>query len=145
MRGASDNLVRARQPSVGRSGEEAAQREDSSGGLQAARELEAERRQAEALFAEQQAARQQLAALRAEVGALKQQRGQRVEQQQAAAEVRYCRAFPACTKWLPRIREVASSHVSAGPFAGAYHQCLEACLVSAVPGSKRPPCPDRAA
>ena len=60
-----------------------------TGGLwQAARELEAERRHAEALSAEQQATRQQLAALRAEVGALKQQRGQRVEQQQAAAEVR---------------------------------------------------------
>ena len=58
------------------------------GFLQAARELEAERRRAEALSAEQQATRQQLAALRAEVGALKQQRGQRVEQQQAAAEVR---------------------------------------------------------
>ena len=56
--------------------------------LQAARELETERRRAEALSAEQQAARQQLAALRAEVGALKQQRGQRQEQQQAAAEVR---------------------------------------------------------
>ena len=56
--------------------------------VQAARELEGERRRAEALAAEQAAARQQLAALRAEVGALKQQRGQRADQQLAAAEVR---------------------------------------------------------
>ncbi len=64
--------------------------------MQAARELETERRRAEALSAEQQAARQQLAAMRAEVGALKQQRGQRQEQQQAAAEVRPQSAFRAC-------------------------------------------------
>ena len=51
------------------------------------READAEKRRAEALAAEQQAARHLLAALRAEVGALKQQRGQRAEQQTAAAEV----------------------------------------------------------
>ena len=55
------------------------------------READAEKQRAEALAAEQQAARQQLAALRAEVGALKQQRGQRAEQQTAAAEVCICR------------------------------------------------------
>ena len=64
--------------------------------MQAARELEAERRRAEALSAEHQATRQQLAALRAEVGALKQQRGQRLDQQQAAFEARSQNARPAC-------------------------------------------------
>ena len=66
--------------------------------MQSARELEAERRRAEALSAEHQAARQQLAALRAEVGALKQQRGQRLDQQQAAFEVCSQRALLACTR-----------------------------------------------
>jgi len=79
----------------------------TGGLLQAARELETERRRAEALSAEQQATRQQLAALRAEVGALKQQRGQRVEQQQAAAEVR----LPALHYQLLRIERHSSRSV----------------------------------
>ena len=92
--------------------------------VQAARELEGERRRAEALAAEQAAARQQLAALRAEVGALKQQRGQRADQQLAAAEVR---GYISSAVWHRALALLATDllhpkHEVLGPISPCYEQ-----------------------